>query len=99
MTETAQTTVLLVDGYGDFSVSEAESTIGIRKVYEITKANGGRAIIDLADYDDGADDIIEAQIFQFGAVDKEFLRFLRNCNVIDYDRSKAKDVFIIEEAK
>lgn len=86
------TKVILVNGEGDCGVIEfEESGISVEKAYQMAIDEGGRTYIALED------ETITVKAYDFGDVDSEFISFIRN-EVQDYDMSKYKNFFIVEEA-
>lgn len=63
---------------------------GIDKAYELAKQKGGQCVIQ-DDYN-----YAKVKILEFGEVDPKFIDFIAD-NFIDYDNSKNKDFFIIED--
>lgn len=95
----SKTTILYVRGDGDYAAMIVEDEIGIDKMFEAAKENGGRIETEFSD-DFGNSESIMAIILEFGEVDPEFIGFVQQMQ--DYDRSKAENFFvisIIEEEK
>ncbi|MED3649980.1 hypothetical protein [Heyndrickxia sporothermodurans] len=88
------TKVLYVYGDGDYDVLSFNNNYNPQKVYEEMVAEGitKKDLLD-PEWDEES---IHVEIKEFGEVDSEFVSFMYN-EFIDYDVTKAKDIFFVEE--
>lgn len=87
------TKVLYVSSEGDYGAmifADNGYGVSVEVAYRLAMENGGRYEMETED------DYLYFDAYEFGDIDPKFIRFLRN-NIIDYDRSKAHDFFIVED--
>lgn len=85
------TKLIYVSGDGDYSAMNFDySGIPVEEAYEAAKNNCGEWQYEI----EGENVYVNS--YEFGEIDSKFIDFLHNY-VLDYDRSKARDFYIVKE--
>lgn len=86
--------VLLISGHGDGAARYFSENYESKVVYQEMLDAGVTKTIRPDDYDQ---DGIQIELHEFGAVDKKFVNFLYNSQLIDEDLAESLDFVIVEE--
>lgn len=91
-----ETIVLLVSGEGDYGALTFHNNYDVNEVYQQMVEEGITEKTIQFEDDDGEEEI-NVSIYNFGEVDEAFISFFVE-EFIDYDYSKFKDFYIIDQA-
>lgn len=82
--------VILVGGDDYSALTFEQSEMSITEAYDKAVEKGGEF-----ELDDG-DGFFKVNAFEFGEVDKEFVKFIKN-NIEDYDMAKNQTFYVVDE--